>query len=75
MKSKIIYQLIRDQTKINKILDLIQSDLNNFKHTRIDKYSIRFYYDLNDSTGITFQVYSPSNYALNELQKIEKEIE
>jgi hypothetical protein len=59
MKSKIIYRLIRDQTIIDQILNLIISDMQNFKHTRIDKFSIKFYYDLNEKNGICFKVYNP----------------
>jgi hypothetical protein len=69
MKRKIIYQLIRDKPIIDKILDLIQSDIENFKFTRIDKFSIQFYYDLSNANGITFKVYSPSNFAINQIEK------
>jgi hypothetical protein len=70
--SKVNYQLIRDKPKIEKFLSLIQLDLKNFKHTRIDKYSSQFYYELGNETGITFKVYNPSNYAINQM-KNEKE--
>ena len=56
---KFIYQFIRDPTEINSILDLIKLDLKNMQLTRVDKFTLRIYYQISDIEKIYFDVFNP----------------
>ena len=70
------YQFIRDSTKIDKILDIILSNelesKSKLKIIRTCKLIERIYFELDLELTIYFDIYNPSEFALNEMKQ-EKE--
>jgi hypothetical protein len=68
------FELIRDKPKIDKLLDIILTELNNnsnsklIKINRICKLTMNIYFKVNNELTIYFKVYSPSQFAIEEME-------
>lgn len=68
------YHFIRDSTKKNEILNIISElkkekpETKLLKVIRNCKLTIRIYFQINENETIYFDIYYPSQFALNEME-------